>query len=317
MEEKQVRKYLRRCFNPVGWSLVFYYIIMNVMVLLTYAADVVYYRVKTWIAGGNFLELIQDAANNGWGYLMAIAVGLVVALCWKGPDFWKWEIFARKKRMTGGDFFSLLCVFFFCQVVGSLIATVLELILNQFGLSVMAIYESVSGSAETFSMFLYGCIAAPFAEEILFRGYIQRALQPFGKKFSIFCSAVLFGLFHGNLIQTPYAFLVGLVLGYVTAEYSIVWAIALHLINNLVMADLMDRILSLLPGMMGDMILSGILWAFAIAAVVILIRKRREVRAYLSAEWMDRRCLKCFFRCSGVVVLTILMVANMIYVLFL
>ena len=316
MEEKQVRRYLRRCFNPVGWTLVLYYLIMNIMVMLTYVVDVLYYRLKTLTAGGNFSELVQNAGSNGWGYLLAIAVGLMAALCWKGPDFWKYEIFAKRRSMTGGTFFALLSVFFGCQVAGSLLTNLLEWILNRFGLSALGIYDLVSGSTDTFSMFLYASVIGPLAEEILFRGYIQRTLQPFGKKFSIFCSAFLFGMFHGNLVQTPYAFLVGLVLGYVTAEYSILWAMVLHLINNLVLADLMGRLTTRLPELAGELLLSGILWVFAIAAVVILIRRRREVRAYLAAEWMDRRCLKCFFLCSGVVIFSLMMVVNMILMLF-
>ena len=137
-------------------------------------------------------------------------------------------------------------------------------------------------------------------------------MLPYGKKFAIFCSAVCFGIFHGNLIQTPYAFLVGLILGYVTAEYSIWWAIAMHMINNMVLADLIPRLLSFLPELAQSLILSGIIWAFAIAGAVILIVKRHEVKAYTRGECMDKRCLRGFFLNSGFVVLAILMVVSML-----
>jgi len=140
----------------------------------------------------------------------------------------------------------------------------------------------------------------------------QRSLMPYGKKFAVFAAALLFGMFHGNLVQTPYAFLVGLVLGYAAAEYSILWAIALHMINNMVLADLLPRLLSGLPQMTRDMILGGVVWVFAIAGAVILIVKRREVKQYLRSECMDRRCLKAFFTNSGVIVMTLLMVVNML-----
>ena len=119
-------------------------------------------------------------------------------------------------------------------------------------------------------------------------------------------------MFHGNLIQTPYAFLVGLVLGYVAAEYNIWWAILLHMVNNMVLADLLPRLLSFLPGMAGDMVMGSIVWGFAIAAVVILIVKRREVKTYLRSECMDRRCLRGFFGNSGFVVMSILLIVNML-----
>ena len=104
----------------------------------------------------------------------------------------------------------------------------------------------------------------------------------------------------------------GLVLGYVTAEYSIWWAIVLHMINNMVLADLLPRLLSYLPGMAGDVVMGCITWAFAIAGFVILIVKRREVKGYIRGECMDRRCLRGFFLNSGFLILTLLMIINML-----
>ena len=76
--------------------------------------------------------------------------------------------------------------------------------------TMMAALESSSGMQEGLAMFIYASILAPISEEILFRGLIQHSLLPFGKKFAVFGSALLFGIFHGNLAQTPFAFLAGL-----------------------------------------------------------------------------------------------------------
>lgn len=315
MEEKQIRKYLRRQFRPLGWSLVVYYLIMNVMVMLTMAVDSATLALKNLVNGrpGLPMEKVQDVlAQNAWGYLLTIAVGLTILFAWKGWDFFREEVFAKQKKMHFGSFCGILCVFLGCQVGVSLYATVLEALLNCIGLSAMTALEAATITADSFSMFLYASIAAPIVEEILFRGFIQRSLLPFGKKFAVFASALLFGMFHGNLIQTPYAFLVGLVLGYVAAEYNIWWAILLHMVNNMVLADLLPRLLSFLPGMAGDIVMGSIIWAFAIAALVILIVKRREVKIYLHSECMDRRCLRGFFLNSGFVVMSILLIVNML-----
>ncbi len=315
MEEKQIRRYLRRQFRPLGWSLVVYYLIMNAMVMLTMAVDSATLALKNLVNGrpGLPMEKVQDVlAQNAWGYLLTIAVGLTILLAWKGWDFFREEVFAKQKKMHFGSFCGILCVFLGCQVGVSLYATVLEALLNCIGLSAMTALEAATITAETFSMFFYASIAAHVVEEILFRGFLQRSLLPFGKKFAIFGSALLFGMFHGNLIQTPYAFLVGLVLGYVAAEYNIWWAILLHMVNNMVLADLLPRLLSFLPGMAGDMVMGSIVWGFAIAAVVILIVKRREVKTYLRSECMDRRCLRGFFLNSGFVVMSILLIVNML-----
>ena len=314
MEEKQIRKSLRRHISPLGWSLVVYYLIMNVLVMLTMTLDSLGAALEAVAAGGHTNPglLMEQTTQNAWGYLLTTAVGLTVLLAWKGWDFFRDEIFVHSQRMTFPVFLGIACIFLGCQVGVSLYASILEAILNAAGLSAMAALEAATIQQNTLSMFLYASLGAPIAEELLFRGFIQRSLLPLGKKFAIFGSALLFGLFHGNLVQTPYAFLVGLVLGYVTAEYSVWWAILLHMINNMFMADLLPRVLSLLPGAAGDAVMGLIILAFAIAGMVILIVKRREVKAYITGECMDSRCVRAFFTNSGVIVMTVLMFVNML-----
>ena len=128
-------------------------------------------------------------------------------------------------------------------------------------------------------------------------------------------SAFLFGLFHGNLLQAPYAFLVGLVLGYAAAEYSAGWSMVLHIFNNLVLADLLSRLTASFSEMAVSAVNLTVFGGFFAAAVVILIANRARVRAYIQSEWIDRRCLKCFFLSAGVIVLTVLMVINMVIAL--
>ncbi len=317
MDDRQINKWLRRRFTVVGWVLVAYYIIMNIMAVVTLLGDSLAQLLRALAEGKvPFAADRNAAASNAWGYLISIAIALVVLYAWKGSDFFRVELRVKNGAMTAGTFFCVLSLCVGAQMVNGLWITGLEWFLNRFGLSALGILESVSGQSDSFSMFLYSALAAPVVEEILFRGFVLRSLRPFGKRFAILGSALLFGLFHGNLLQTPYAFLVGLVLGYVTVEYSLFWAIVLHLFNNLVLADLLTRLTSLLPQMAGDLVSLLVVGGFALAGIVILALRRREVRAYRQSEWMDRRVLLCFFTNSGVIVLTVLMVMNMILVLF-
>ena len=316
MEEKQINKWLRRRFAVVGWTLVVYYLILNILVALAMAVDAAARALRA-IAAGRFPWGIDVDAilGNAWGYLLAIAVGAVILYAWKGGDYCREEILAKEKPMTASAFFAVLSLTVGAQLVNSLWVGILELILNLFGRSTVSMLENVSGSADTVSLFLYSGFAAPIAEEILFRGLVLRSLKPFGKRFAIFGSALLFGAFRGNLLQTPYAFLVGLVLGYVTIEYSIGWAVALHIFNNLVLADLLTRLTDSLPAAAASGVQIVVLGGFALAGAVILFVKRREIRDYRSSEWMDRRCVKCFFTNSGVLVLLGIALASMVSLL--
>lgn len=82
---------------------------------------------------------------------------------------------------------------------------------------------------------LSACVLGPAAEEALFRGLIAGRLARYGQKTAIFASALLFGLFHGNLSQFFYAFGLGLLLGYVYLMTGrLRWPIALHMLFNLI-----------------------------------------------------------------------------------
>jgi membrane protease YdiL (CAAX protease family) len=221
----------------------------------------------------------------------------------------------KEKSIRPGVLLAVLCMCAGSQMVNSLWVGGLEVLFNLADKSLMPLLEAVSGESTTFSMFLYASILAPIAEELLFRGYILRTLRPYGKKFAIFGSALLFGLFHGNLLQTPYAFLMGLLLGWLTVEYSVVWAILVHMFNNLVLADLLTRLTAGLPMEVAGMISMSLMGGCLVVSCVILTVKHREVADYLHREWMDRRVLKCFFTNAGILLLTAMMLVNILLML--
>lgn len=77
-------------------------------------------------------------------------------------------------------------------------------------------------------------------EEMIFRGYLQGALRPYGEGIALVLAALIFGLFHGNVLQFPFAFLLGLMLGWVTVQTGSIWpAVLIHFGNNL-MSVLLD-----------------------------------------------------------------------------
>ena len=318
MTDKQINRWLRRQFSPVGWLLMVYYGLMTLLTSVTLAVDAARESLWAMVSGDFSGNLNWDKIySNGWGYIAAILVCVSVFHAWKGNTYWKQEILAREKRMEGKTFLFFLLFCMGAQMVNSLWVTLLELLMNAFGKSVMPVLEAVAGSSDTFSMFLYASIFAPVWEELLFRGYVLRTLRPFGKRFAILCSALLFGLFHGNLLQTPYAVIMGLILGYVTVEYSILWSVLLHMFNNLVLADLLTRLTAAWSEMAYGTLNLILFGGSALISCVILLKNRGEIYAYQKEEWMDRRCLKCFFLNPGILVLTVMMCASMLMTLFL
>jgi membrane protease YdiL (CAAX protease family) len=84
----------------------------------------------------------------------------------------------------------------------------------------------------TFAMMVF---FAPVFEEIFLRGLFMRALIPYGAGFAIITSALLFGLMHGNFVQLPYAFVLGICLGYISYRTgNMLVNIILHMTYNLI-----------------------------------------------------------------------------------
>lgn len=83
---------------------------------------------------------------------------------------------------------------------------------------------------------LFTGILIPIVEELIFRGLLFKTIRkwlPF--VFSMVISAVLFGLYHGNLVQFVYATICGLMLAYLCERFqSVIVPICAHIVMNLV-----------------------------------------------------------------------------------
>lgn len=308
MTKQTLCRNLRKEFNKPTLALIVYYGIMNAAVMLVAIVDAVGYAIAHFEDPDLLENLMERIMSNGWGYILSIAVGAVILLAWKKPGYCLQELWRSSRPMTARSFLGLLVVFLSGQALALGIQWLLELL----GLDMSGVLEI---STDSLSMFLYAGILAPISEEILFRGLILRSFQPYGKKFAILASAFLFGIYHGNFIQSPFAFAVGLVLGYVAVEYSMLWSILLHAINNLLLGDLIPRLLAPLPVPVQDGVMYAIIFGSALAALVLLLVRRREVAAYFRHRRIHPLCLKSFFTAPAVIVLTVLMAGNAILVL--
>ena len=78
-------------------------------------------------------------------------------------------------------------------------------------------------------------ILGPIAEELTFRGVTHKRCRDYLRPGSaMFLSALLFAVFHGNMIQLVYAFMLGLLLAFVYNKYeSVIASIMLHVGANL------------------------------------------------------------------------------------
>ncbi len=119
-----------------------------------------------------------------------------------------------------------------------------------------------------------------FFEEFIFRGIVLGQLRRFGEGFAIFTSALLFGMFHGNLPQIPFAFLVGLVLGYLLVKTNNIWlTAAVHFLNNLiaVLPEFLGPFLSADQMNLINAILFPLVFVLAVGGLIYLFLRHRHI----------------------------------------
>ena len=167
--------------------------------------------------------------------------------------------------------------------------TLLQLVMTAFGADVVSpSMDYISQSSITWEMWLFVGLIGPIFEEIVFRGVLLGALAPYGRNFAIVTSAVMFGLYHGDFTQGLFAFVMGLLLGFVAMEYSLLWSIVLHVFNNAVISGLLGEFASQF-GDVGEGVYSLTLLVVGIVGgLVVFVRHGCEIRAYSRAHRSPR-----------------------------
>lgn len=76
-------------------------------------------------------------------------------------------------------------------------------------------------------------LCAPVAEEFIFRKLLIDRTVKYGEKTAILFSGLFFGLFHGNLNQFVYAFLLGVFFGFIYVKTGkLVYTVTMHMVIN-------------------------------------------------------------------------------------
>jgi len=183
----------------------------------------------------NIVSNNPQAAGNASYLFSAIAI-LVCGIVF---FFWYRNLLGKKEKRSfdrGTRFKSMVLIFLLglgCQfaVSGfmSLIQTYFQEIFKKYAHTMKNLT-----SGNDILVYLLLILLAPITEELIFRGVILHKLKEeipfFGANI---LQAVLFGIYHGNIVQGIYATVLGLLLGYMYYKYrSILAPIFLHIIIN-------------------------------------------------------------------------------------
>lgn len=140
----------------------------------------------------------------------------------------------NSNKLTIKKFIVYIAISLTLMWIGNLIGLTITEILGNLIQSEIAnpIVETIDSSS-IYTNLLLMVIMAPIFEEIIFRKLLIDRTIKYGKGVSILLSALIFGLFHGNLNQFFYAFIIGGFFAYVYIKTGkIIYTILLHLTIN-------------------------------------------------------------------------------------
>lgn len=155
--------------------------------------------------------------------------------------------------------------------------------------------------------FIAVAIVPAITEEFAFRGVILTALRKYGDVFAIVSSSILFGFMHGNLVQIPFAFLGGIVLGYIRVyTNSMLPSMLLHFINNSisVILDILNKNIDTNTMNLIYVIFTIVTLLLAIISIIYLASNRQnlfDLKGDTTTEFEFSKKIKLFFANAGMV----------------
>lgn len=139
--------------------------------------------------------------------------------------------------------------------------------------------SAVFYSASVPVQILFLGIVLPVTEELMFRGILfKRYREQGGFLKAALCSALLFSITHGNIVQLIYTFILGMLLAYVYEKYGSFKApVLLHIVANMVSLILTDtEAFNWIAGSVSRIGIVTIACAFMGSVMFVLIQKIDE-----------------------------------------
>ena len=140
----------------------------------------------------------------------------------------------EKKTMKVSHIFIAFCICYsagyLCNQATTRVTSFLGELMDKDVISDVSVIMSYANPAVTF---LFVVILAPIMEELIFRKMLIDRTAQYGDVMASVISGLTFGLFHGNISQFFYAFLLGICFGYIYAKTrNIKHTIILHMLVN-------------------------------------------------------------------------------------
>ena len=208
------KKDARKVFSHIGFSLFFY----DVAVLLLQSALVFLVMWGFALFGYDNSAAEKFVSSNEFIWTSSIicqfflgSLVCFILLSLKKPLV---KFSGEKRRFTFKQTVLMGIVCIAVMQFGSMISTFLsEWVRNLRGAPLENSLSSLVYESNVFVVILVCVIIGPILEELIYRKCVIDRLRPFGEWFAVICSALIFGLAHGNFLQLFYSVGIGIIFG--------------------------------------------------------------------------------------------------------
>lgn len=232
MENKLIRKQIRKISNTTALPLLIYILFSNVIIYGTSMFISAFKSKFPLLEDTGFQQLLLYSEI----YLVLMPVILLIFYKTRGKkvNLSFSSSFAKPQKSAGWCFMWIIIAMGFTYLasyISNFISTLFELS------SGIDLYEpSMSFGTSIFGILvtlIAPPIFAPFMEEFIFRGLVYRNTEPVGQWFAIIISGLIFGLWHQNYAQFLFTCVMGMFSAFLLAKTrSVIPSIILHFAIN-------------------------------------------------------------------------------------
>jgi len=220
------KKSASKVFSRIGFAGILFMIVITIaQVAMSIALNIYVSRggiFPKWLTGSESLLLLTPV------YIVGVPV---FALVLNGVPT---DSRIKERSLPKGILISVFAISVLGMMAGNVVGSLLmEFINDLLPSSAVNALEGMVLDANVWMTILFLCILTPIAEELTFRKLLIDRAAIFGDKTAIVISGLTFGLFHGNLYQFFYAFILGMIFAWVYVRSGkLILPVILHGIIN-------------------------------------------------------------------------------------
>ena len=214
-----------RAFSVVSPVIIYYVVcsLVNILFVLWFSAFSAKQQESTLV-----LYLVQHSSETS---AVVNGIATVIGCLFVLSSFKKEQVVFSFPEKRKKEWFFIGGIALAAAISLNYLLGLLEQITNQS--NYQAIAETQFSLPVYLALIMYGMIS-PMAEEIVFRGIVyNRFRRQYGLWISIFLSSLMFGLYHGNVIQAIYGTVLGMIIAVLYERYGSFWVpVFIHSIAN-------------------------------------------------------------------------------------